>query len=919
LRYLALALLSGVPALVYEVVWTREAALLVGSEVEATAIVLAAFFAGLALGSHWLGRRVDGMKSPLWAYAVFEATAALLALASLAGLRAITAVEGFTWPRPALLLVTAGLVLPAAVPLGGALPALLRAAETNPGQAARTGGRLVGANTLGAVAGVIAAALAIPTLGMQSTLMLAAGLGGLLAGVAGLWARATEDTEPARNAGSEPHPVWPPCFAAAAGVATLAYEVLIARMAAIQIGSSLVAWTITLGLFLLGLALGNFSSARRAASSGAPARDLAWIETGAALALGLGAGILAPGAAARPSSGSALVLLLASVLPPALLMGAAFPFFVRLTAGRLESLGRALGTVSAANTAGGVVGSLLAPFVLLPALGLVGGALACAAINALLASLLFAGVGDARGIRLRAVATAPIAGLLVISGFALRPATAPEGMQLLFVREGRQATTAVLRDANQRHLMVNGEAQASTGGSARGTEELLAILPWMLHPKAKHFLEVGLGSGITLGMAATLPFDRIDCVELAGSVLEATPFFEPENRGVGRSGDARVRIEHGDGRVFLARHPGSYDIIVANTLHPASLGATFLYSREYFERISGSLRSGGIAAQWLPLERIGRSALKTILRTFFSVFPHGHLYWGDENVIAIGSRTAMGTADAGFAQLPEAAREALARLHLDSLSELSHRRLGDAASIRTVVGEGPLLGNERPVLEALRFERNDEPAMAAGLDVLLPLAETAGSDAIVLWLESRTARLQGNRERADRREALAEAAGLGLARRDRIARQTQSGLRSVDLHNFDEAIDVLSELVAREPEAVNARFGLAVAEYRDGRLAEARETLSRLLEIDSAHSQAWNLLGILSQQAGLRREARAAFEAALVADPYFPEALANAGLEAASNHERERAAGFQRRLRALSVAGPSRESRALEEALASLP
>ena len=44
--YLALALLSGVPALVYQVVWTREVGLLVGSQIEGISVVLAAFFGG---------------------------------------------------------------------------------------------------------------------------------------------------------------------------------------------------------------------------------------------------------------------------------------------------------------------------------------------------------------------------------------------------------------------------------------------------------------------------------------------------------------------------------------------------------------------------------------------------------------------------------------------------------------------------------------------------------------------------------------------------------------------------------------------------------------------------------------------------------------------------------------------------------
>jgi len=914
LLYLVLSLLSGVPALVYEVAWTREAGWVAGSEIEAVAVVLAAFFAGLAIGSHWLGRRVDRAPSPLRAYALFEAVAALLALAALAGFRALGHGAGSTWPQPALLLLSGILVLGSAVPLGGVLPALLRAAETDARRAASTSGRLVGANTLGAVGGVVLAGSGIPTLGLTTTLAASAAFAVLVAGFAAFLARSGQAPRSDRSEVREPLPLWPSCFAAAAGFATLGYEVLISRMAAVQIGSSLVAWALTLGLFLSGLALGNVASGRRAADSETPARDLAWIEAAAVLAIGLGAWMLAPGVAARPSSGSSLVLLLASVLPPALLMGAAFPFFVRLSAGSLASLGRALGTVSAANTAGGVAGSLAAAFVLLPLFGLVGSALVCAGISALLSTSLL--VGGSRGPRLRVAAAGPVALLAVVSLLALRPPAAPEGRRLLFASEGRQATTAVLRSAERRELVVNGDAQASTGGTARGTEELLAILPWILHPEAQRFLEVGLGSGITLGMATTLPLERIDCVELAASVLAAATFFEPENRGVARGDDARVHIHRGDGRLFLARHPARYDIVTANTVHPESLGATFLYSREYFERVRGSLRPGGIAAQWLPLERIGSLGLAAILRTFFDVFPHGALYWGDENVIAIGSEHELPAPDAGFALLPEPAREALARLHVHTAEELSRRRLADARTVIDALGEGPLLRNDRPLLEALRFEHRAPAPMAAGLEVLLPVAAAGASDGMVLWLEGRAARLQGQADRADGRESLAEATGLALARRHRVQRETQASLAAVDQGRLDEAIDMLDELVAREPDAQAARFGLAVAQYRDGRFEAARAKLATLLESAPGHAPAWNLMGILQQRLGSPDEARAAFESALAADPFFPEALANAGIQAAAERDPNRARALLRRLQTLSVSGPSPESAALEAALA---
>ena len=64
--------LSGVSALVYEVIWTRQLTLVFGSTVFATSTVLTAFMAGLALGSFYFGRLADGETRPLRLYAVLE-------------------------------------------------------------------------------------------------------------------------------------------------------------------------------------------------------------------------------------------------------------------------------------------------------------------------------------------------------------------------------------------------------------------------------------------------------------------------------------------------------------------------------------------------------------------------------------------------------------------------------------------------------------------------------------------------------------------------------------------------------------------------------------------------------------------------------------------------------------------------------
>src|SRR6202795_2187797 len=64
--------LSGAAALVYEVVWMRMLTQIFGSTAYAVATVLAAFMAGLALGSYVFGRLASRDKNLLRLYGVLE-------------------------------------------------------------------------------------------------------------------------------------------------------------------------------------------------------------------------------------------------------------------------------------------------------------------------------------------------------------------------------------------------------------------------------------------------------------------------------------------------------------------------------------------------------------------------------------------------------------------------------------------------------------------------------------------------------------------------------------------------------------------------------------------------------------------------------------------------------------------------------
>jgi spermidine synthase len=924
------AFLSGAPALIYQVAWTREIALLGGSQIEAISIVLVAFFGGLAVGANYLGRVADRVTSPLRLFGILEMTAALLAVVSSIALRSLPALA--LDPTP-LLLCSAGILFPVTFLLGGTLPSLLCVAVRAPASIAGSAGRIVGANTAGAVLGVCAAVALIPELGLRASILGAAAAAvsvGLIAASLGKRGDATPDRRQGdgtaevileggrESEGSPLIPRWVVLMAAAlAGAGTLGYEVVATRLAALALGSSLYAWGLVLGLFLAGLAAGNLTLARRAQLSAKPEALLGWVEVMLACSLALGLLALHP-YRASPVVGLmpwAVWSVVVAVLPAAFWMGGAFPIFVRLAAWRPQP-GASLGRVSAINTAGGIAGALVAPFVLLPVLGSVGSTWALAALNASIGLLFFMRCGPEGRRRRLVLATACLAAGIGIGGVQHDILGPP---WVLFIADGRQATAVVVSVNGSRRLIVDGDPEAATDGDARRTEELLATLPLLLHPDPRNYLEVGLGSGITLGTAQRFPLERIDCVEIAQSVIQAARYFEPDNRGVAGPGGANIVNQ--DARILMAQRSQSYDVISANTLHPWSIGATGLYSLEYFTRVAEALRPGGIAVQWLPVQQIGPESFALIIRTFFEAFSHGDLWWGSGNVVLVGAQQPI--AEPGVGQMEArmaAAQLSWQRLGVTGAEAFLGLRLANAATLRTTLGPAPILRDDKPVLERQAAQRRTAKQQTEIYALLANITrsgirENPRAGAALLWLESLEARFGGDAARADRRESLAVGAGFGEARRVRANRLVAAANKSLGAGEIDTAERGFHQALEVEFENRNARFGLAGLEMSRNSIDRALQELRRLIDNHPGDAQALNEVASVLYQRGDREAATRSIEQALSADPYYPEALANAGLMAIQGGDLARGAEMLARMRSLSALGPSEPERVLATAL----
>jgi spermidine synthase len=67
--------------------------------------------------------------------------------------------------------------------------------------------------------------------------------------------------------------------------------------------------------------------------------------------------------------------------------------------------------------------------------------------------------------------------------------------------------------------------------------------------------------------------------------------------------------------------PDAYDVIVADNFHPARSGSGALYTVEHFAAVRERLSTGGLFCQWLPLHQMDLPTLRSVVRSFTSVYP----------------------------------------------------------------------------------------------------------------------------------------------------------------------------------------------------------------------------------------------------------------------------------------------------------
>jgi len=664
---------SGVAALTFQVLWIRQLSLVVGVEVYSITIAVSAFFAGLAAGGALLGRVADEWKRPLRLYFVLEVCVALAGVLATVALGHVTelfvAMQAhagvLAWAMPFLLVGAPAFLM------GGTLPVAVRWQARRVESVAKGGGWVYAANTAGGIAGALLSSFVfLPWLGVRGT-ALAAAVFNMAAGCVALVLdrRDVAEVDGIEGAGPAVAKSYTALalYAVAGGIA-LGYEVVWSQAMAQFLSTRVFAFSVVLATYLAGLVVGSALYVRFAARL----RD-AWglfgllISAAGVVALleisflslwqlriQVDAGDLALSATGSEFARMCVQFLVASVgvvFVPTVLLGAAFPAALRLSAGA-ERMGRDVGAVLALNTAGGIAGTLLTGFWLVPALGLVR-TLSMLAIAAATVGVLAVLLGSA--VSRKMLWSVCALGLIAVVGGWLTPAdrlarlllTTRGGGELIFYQEGRGATVAVAQQSSRdnvfRRLYIQGVSNSGDAMPSMRYMRLQAMLPLMIHRDAqggepKSALVIGFGTGITAGAVLHYPgLERRVCVELLPAVVSAGELF-PENYKAGV--DPRLQVRIGDGRQELMRSSERYDLITLEPPPPSAEGVVNLYSTDFYRLASKRLEANGLFAQWLPLATQNDEDTRSLVRSFLDVFPYATL-WTTEmhEMMLIGSQS----------------------------------------------------------------------------------------------------------------------------------------------------------------------------------------------------------------------------------------------------------------------------------------
>jgi spermidine synthase len=424
------------------------------------------------------------------------------------------------------------------------------------------------------------------------------------------------DRPPETDGGARPVRALLLLAAGACAACALVYELALIALGGVLVGATVTQTSLVVSLFVFALGLGALAAKpllRR------PLPAFVAVETGVAVAGGFS--VLACYAAFAYAGVYTPAVVVASLVCGAL-VGAELPLLMELLQRvRRQAAARALADLTAADYVGALVGGLAFPFVLLPLLGQMRGALAAGLVNLVCAALIVFVVfrGDlTRRVRAGAAAALVLGAVAVVLGLAYAGRFEVSARQQLYddpivvsertpYQEIDVTESLTVRGTPDVRLYLNGDLQLSSRDEYRYHEALVhpVLAATSAGARGRGLRVLVLGGGDGMAVREVLRHREVASVHLVDLDPAVTRLArtDPRLRALNRGSldDRRVRVTNTDAFNWVRDHPEAgtddrYDAVIVDFPDPDDQGLARLYSAEMYGMIrSRVLAPGGVA------------------------------------------------------------------------------------------------------------------------------------------------------------------------------------------------------------------------------------------------------------------------------------------------------------------------------------
>jgi len=185
--------ISGMTALIYEIIWIRPLSLVFGTTTYAVSIIVASFILGLAIGSWVAGKFTDRLENPLKYFALIQIAVGFFGILLLPVFELLPGLYlnlyHLTYPNQSIFYITqilmsiAMITIPATL-MGTTLPLMMKIYSKEITTVGKDVGKLDASNSVGAFFGTLAAGfLIIPILGIHDGILVTASINIIMGGI----------------------------------------------------------------------------------------------------------------------------------------------------------------------------------------------------------------------------------------------------------------------------------------------------------------------------------------------------------------------------------------------------------------------------------------------------------------------------------------------------------------------------------------------------------------------------------------------------------------------------------------------------------------------------------------------------------------------------------------------------------------